>query len=89
MHSLKSVVAGFAFVVAAGALASPAAAQQAAQPARLSVPIDYYNLPNGLKVVLSRDTTLHGDSLHPPAAPRHRQSAGLRTPRAPRPSTCV
>ena len=34
-----------------------------AQPAvvgskRLSVPVDYYTLPNGLKVVLSRDTTV-------------------------------
>jgi zinc protease len=35
---------------------APSAAQQA--PARrLTVPIDYYKLPNGLKVVLSRDTT--------------------------------
>jgi predicted Zn-dependent peptidase len=32
-----------------------AAAQQPA--ARLTIPIDYYKLPNGLKVVLSRDTT--------------------------------
>ena len=27
------------------------------QPARLEVPVEYYKLPNGLKVVLSRDTT--------------------------------
>ena len=44
-------------------LASPvSAAGQAAAPApasskRLQVPIDYYKLPNGLKVVLSRDMT--------------------------------
>ena len=56
MHLLKSVVAGVTFVAAA-ALARPVESQQAAQPARLSVPIDYYKLPNGLKVVLSRDTT--------------------------------
>ena len=39
--------------------AAPAGAQQptAARPAGLTVPIDYYKLPNGLKVVLSRDTT--------------------------------
>jgi zinc protease len=38
--------------------AAPAAAQQpAAPPPGLSVPIEYYKLPNGLKVVLSRDTT--------------------------------
>jgi zinc protease len=33
----------------------PAGAQQA--PARFNVPVDYYKLPNGLKVVLSRDTS--------------------------------
>ena len=32
----------------------PAAPQTAA---RLQVPVEYYKLPNGLKVVLSRDTT--------------------------------
>ncbi len=41
---------------ATGVGAVPSAAQQA--PARkLTVPIEYYKLPNGLKVVLSRDTT--------------------------------
>ena len=34
---------------------TPAAAPAAGR--RLSVPVDYYKLPNGLKVVLSRDTT--------------------------------
>src|SRR5215213_2861910 len=35
-----------------------APAIQAQTPAgRLNVPVDYYKLPNGLKVVLSRDTT--------------------------------
>lgn len=33
------------------------AAQASAPPARLQVPVDYYRLPNGLRVVLSRDTT--------------------------------
>jgi predicted Zn-dependent peptidase len=32
-------------------------AQAGGAPAKLQVPIDYYKLPNGLKVVLSRDTT--------------------------------
>src|SRR4051812_11927144 len=36
-------------------LAEGAAAQ--GSPTRLSIPVDYYKLPNGLKVVLSRDTT--------------------------------
>jgi zinc protease len=36
-------------------IAEGAAAQGA--PTRLSIPVDYYKLPNGLKVVLSRDTT--------------------------------
>src|SRR5689334_12639016 len=39
---------------------APAAAQQPPsrpQPPAFTVPIDYYKLPNGLKVVLSRDTT--------------------------------
>src|SRR5690242_12255013 len=44
------------------ALALPAAvsvtaAAQQAPAAGFTVPIDYYKLPNGLKVVLSRDTT--------------------------------
>ena len=44
---------------AAGSAApSPGAGQSAERPAnRLDVPVDYYKLPNGLKVVLSRDTT--------------------------------
>ena len=35
----------------------PAHAEAQANTRRLNVPIDYYTLPNGLKVVLSRDTT--------------------------------
>lgn len=34
-----------------------AAAPSVAAPASLTVPVDYYKLPNGLRVVLSRDTT--------------------------------
>jgi predicted Zn-dependent peptidase len=43
----------------AGFPVAPIAAQQVRSPVqpRLSIPIDYYTLPNGLKVVLSRDTT--------------------------------
>ena len=33
------------------------AARAAQPPSRLEVPVEYYKLPNGLKVVLSRDTT--------------------------------
>ncbi|HEX6643079.1 MAG TPA: pitrilysin family protein, partial [Gemmatimonadales bacterium] len=50
----------FALAAAVAGIAAPGAAAQqraAAADARLSVPIDYYRLPNGLKVVLSRDTT--------------------------------
>lgn len=41
---------------ALAAVADPVAAQQPSAQ-RLMIPIDYYKLPNGLKVVLSRDTT--------------------------------
>jgi zinc protease len=41
-------------LLAAAALASPV---RAAPPAKLNVDMQYYTLPNGLKVVLSRDTT--------------------------------
>jgi predicted Zn-dependent peptidase len=44
-------------VTAGHQTAGAATAQPAARPGRLEVPIDYYKLPNGLKVVLSRDTT--------------------------------
>src|SRR5690606_38147934 len=36
---------------------APTAAQQAPTAAPFQVPVDYYKLDNGLKVVLSRDTT--------------------------------
>jgi predicted Zn-dependent peptidase len=56
-----SVRRSAAFAVAGAlALAVPAAAGQsapAAAKAGLQVPVEYYKLPNGLKVVLSRDTT--------------------------------
>jgi zinc protease len=45
----------------ARASASPAAAVPAAPPPpepQLEVPVDYYRLPNGLRVVLSRDTSV-------------------------------
>src|SRR5688500_14368591 len=40
-----------------GAPASAPAPASAASPARFSIPVDYDTLPNGLKVVLSRDAT--------------------------------
>src|SRR3954451_24024398 len=55
--SMRTLVApALLTLAAAGVTGSPAAAQQ--RPATgLSIPIEYYKLPNGLKVVLSRDTT--------------------------------
>ncbi len=46
-------------VVLAGSLAAPqpAAAQTAKRPSGFNVPVEYYKLGNGLKVVLSKDTT--------------------------------
>jgi predicted Zn-dependent peptidase len=55
--SLARLIPAALVLAAAVAPAPPVEAQQGAQPARLSVPVDYYKLPNGLKVVLSRDTT--------------------------------
>jgi zinc protease len=55
-----SVRRSVAFALAgAMALAMPhaAAGQSAGTAPALQVPVDYYKLPNGLKVVLSRDTT--------------------------------
>jgi zinc protease len=43
--------------VVRAAAETPASGHTPAQGSRLQVPIDYYKLPNGLKVVLSRDTT--------------------------------
>ena len=53
---LHRVTLALAAVAAVAAFAAGASAQQA-PAAGLAVPIDYYKLPNGLKVVLSRDTT--------------------------------
>jgi len=44
-------------VVLAGDGLAARQSAQAAAPGRLQVPVEYYKLPNGLKVVLSRDTT--------------------------------
>ncbi len=62
---LAIVIGSVAAVLAAGrtdvapwaAESAQAPAAPAAQGGRLRVPVDYYKLPNGLKVVLSRDTT--------------------------------
>jgi zinc protease len=50
----RLAILAIAALSVAGPMSGPVAAQQ--QP-RFSVPTDYYKLPNGLKVVLSRDTT--------------------------------
>src|SRR5688572_22768011 len=52
---MRKVLTGWALLFAAMATA-PAASAQAAR-AGLNVPIEYHKLRNGLKVVLSRDTT--------------------------------
>jgi zinc protease len=44
--------------VLASPLASPVAAQATAANAALNIPVEYYKLPNGLKVVLSPDATV-------------------------------
>ena len=62
---LAIAVGAMATVFLSGASANPwtsvALTEQSAQPAakdnRLTVPVEYYNLSNGLKVVLSRDQT--------------------------------
>jgi zinc protease len=50
---------GLAVAATASLMSAPfdLAAQQAKAGAQLQVPVDYYKLKNGLKVVLSRDTT--------------------------------
>jgi len=50
-RALPGALAALSFVAAAGPLEAQAPTR------RLNVPVDYYTLPNGLKVVLSRDTT--------------------------------
>jgi predicted Zn-dependent peptidase len=44
-------------LLSGGAAAQPAGPAPPAGKAGLEVPVDYYKLPNGLRVVLSRDTT--------------------------------
>ena len=52
------MVVPLAVVMAASASVIPGAARQAAAPQQgLHAPIQYFKLKNGLKVVLSRDTT--------------------------------
>ena len=55
-----ALAAGMAFTLALAASVAASAAPTAAAPAApapLQIPVDYWKLPNGLKVVLSRDTT--------------------------------
>jgi zinc protease len=57
MRSRVVPAMAIAAVCAATAFGGGPALRAAQQPARLQVPVEYYKLPNGLKVVLSRDTT--------------------------------
>jgi predicted Zn-dependent peptidase len=54
-----SLAVALSGAVLAGSLLapSPAAAQTAKHASAFNVPVEYYKLPNGLKVVLSKDTT--------------------------------
>src|SRR6516225_1880291 len=47
----------FVFFVASCHRASPPSETPVSIPTKLTVPVDYYKLPNGLRVVLSKDTT--------------------------------
>src|SRR5262245_29316255 len=51
------LMAGRTELVPASVLAAQTPAPAPAKDTRLRVPVDYYKLPNGLKVVLSRDQT--------------------------------
>ena len=55
--SRPRVRAAAAILACAGALAAAPAFALPASPAAFEIPVDYSKLPNGLKVVLSRDTT--------------------------------
>ena len=52
-----SVALAVSVAIGAIGLAAQQPARAAAPTGRLEVPVEYYKLPNGLKVVLSRDTT--------------------------------
>jgi zinc protease len=54
---LTLVTVGLTLAVAMRHVSAQPGAPASKGGARLNVPIDYYKLPNGLKVVLSRDTT--------------------------------
>ncbi len=57
MHFPVRALAPLVFATAAG-LAACAGGSESDAPTTLTVESDYYSLPNGLKVVLSRDTTV-------------------------------
>ncbi|HXQ64614.1 MAG TPA: pitrilysin family protein [Steroidobacteraceae bacterium] len=62
MRMFRSIAGTLAAVVAGCAAApvpsAPPAAVRAATPAQINVPVEYYRLPNGLRVVLSRDPSV-------------------------------
>jgi predicted Zn-dependent peptidase len=61
IRSLLAALTAFTLPLAApllAPLATPLAAQSAGAGAALHVPVEYYTLPNGLKVVLSPDATV-------------------------------
>jgi predicted Zn-dependent peptidase len=49
---------GAALAQASGGAPAPASATTTAPALRLEIPVEYYRLPNGLRVVLSRDTSV-------------------------------
>jgi zinc protease len=55
MHRSRSLLFGFLALIST---AAPAAQAQARAGSALRVPVEYYKLPNGLKVVMSRDATV-------------------------------
>ena len=55
--SRSGVRVAAAVLACAGGLAAAAVFALPAAPAAFEIPVDYSKLPNGLKVVLSRDTT--------------------------------
>jgi zinc protease len=58
MRQLTLIAVVAAAAIAGGASVRAATAEPAAAPAQINVPIEYYRLANGLRVVLSRDASV-------------------------------